>query len=69
MRLAYYHETDSLYIEFSPKPSAGSREVADGVVVDFDEDGNIVGIDIDHAFQKLGLKTLEAPALPIARDS
>lgn len=65
MKLHYYPETDSLYIELSAKPSSDSQEVADGLVVDFDTDGNVVGIDIDHAAQKLDLSTLETVALPI----
>ena len=64
MKLHYYPETDSLYIDLNSKPSADSREIADGLVADFDVEGNIVGIDIDHASKKLDLKTLEAVALP-----
>ena len=64
MKLHYYPETDSLYIELNPRPSADSRIVAEGIVADFDADGNVVGIDIDHASQKLDLNTLEAVALP-----
>jgi len=64
MKLHYYPETDSLYIDLNSRPSADSREIAEGLVIDFDSEGNIVGIDIDHASQKLDLKTLEATALP-----
>ena len=64
MKLHYYPETDSLYIELNPSPSADSRIVAEGVVADFDEDGNIVGIDIEHASDKLDLNTLETVSLP-----
>jgi uncharacterized protein YuzE len=64
MKLHYYPETDSLYIDLNSRPSADSREIADGLVIDFDAEGNIVGIDIDHASQKLDLKTLEAVSLP-----
>ena len=66
MRLRYYPETDSLYIDLSAKPGVDSREIADGVVVDLDGDGNIVGIDIQHASEKLDLKTVEIEALPAA---
>jgi uncharacterized protein YuzE len=64
MKLHYYAETDSLYIDLNSRPSADSREIADGLVIDFDAQGNIVGIDIDHASQKLDLKTLETVSLP-----
>jgi len=66
MKLHYYKETDSLYIDLSARPSAESREIAPGLVVDFDAAGNVVGIDIDHASAKLDLKELEVEALPVA---
>jgi uncharacterized protein YuzE len=64
LKLHYYPETDSLYIDLSHKDSVDSTEIATGLVVDFDAAGNVVGIDIDHASQKLDLKTLEIEALP-----
>jgi uncharacterized protein YuzE len=64
MKLHYYTETDSLYIDLNSRPSADSREIAEGLVADFDAEGNVVGIDIDHASRKLDLKTLEAVSLP-----
>jgi uncharacterized protein YuzE len=67
MKLHYYPETDSLYIELNSRSSAESKEVAEGVVVDFDEAGGIVGIDIDHASKKLELKTLEMESLPLIK--
>ncbi|MGI8966506.1 MAG: DUF2283 domain-containing protein [Limisphaerales bacterium] len=65
MKLNYYPETDSLYIDFSSHPSAESREVSEGVVLDYDEKGNIVGIDIDHASKKLDLPELNLSKLPV----
>jgi uncharacterized protein YuzE len=64
MKLHYYPETDSLYIDLNARPSADSREIADGIVIDLDAEGNIVGIDIEHASQKLDLSTIETEALP-----
>ncbi len=64
MKLHYYPETDSLYIDLNARPSVDSMEVADGLVVDVDAEGNAVGIDIDHASEKLDLRTLEIVALP-----
>ena len=65
MKLHYYPETDSIYIELRALPGTETREVADGVNIDLDEGGNIVGIDIDHASTKLDLATLETTALPL----
>jgi len=64
MKLKYYKETDSLYIDLSSKPSAESREIAEGVVLDFDDEGNIVGIDIDNASQKVDLNSVILSKLP-----
>ena len=66
MKLHYHPETDSLYIELNPQPGTDARIITEGVIADFDEDGNIVGIDIDHASQKLDLATLETVALPLS---
>jgi uncharacterized protein YuzE len=65
MKFHYYPETDSLYIDLSEKVSSDSREVAPGVVLDFDDEGRLVGIDIDHASQIVNLSRLEAEALPV----
>ncbi len=64
MKLNYYPETDSLYIDLAEKTSAESREVSEGVVLDYDADGNIVGIDIDNASKKLELKKLILSKFP-----
>ena len=47
MKLNYYPETDSLYIHFLDKPGADVVEISEHVVVDVDENGIPVGIDID----------------------
>ncbi len=64
MKLHYDRETDSLYIDLNARPSMDSREVQEGVVLDLDEKGQIVGIDIQHASQILDLATLETESLP-----
>jgi uncharacterized protein YuzE len=58
MKLAYYSDTDSLYIDLAERPSVESREVSEGIVLDYGADGHLVGIDIDHASQKVQLQRL-----------
>ena len=65
MKINYYPETDSLYIDLSHKPSVDSREVSDGVVLDYDELGNIVGVDIDQASTKLDINEIVLGRLPV----
>jgi uncharacterized protein YuzE len=64
MKLNYYPETDSLYIDLSEKSSVESREISEGVVLDYDADGVLVGIDIDNASTKVQLKELSLRKLP-----
>jgi uncharacterized protein YuzE len=64
MRLHYYPETDSLYIELTDAPGAEAREIVQGLVADFDAAGNVVGLDIDQASRKLDLSKVETIALP-----
>jgi uncharacterized protein YuzE len=66
MKFRYYPDTDSLYIDLSEKTSVDSREVAPGVVLDFDAEGKLVGIDIDRASQIVNLSRLEAEHLPVS---
>lgn len=65
MKLSYYPETDSLYITLSPQPSADSDEVSEGIVLDFDAAGHLVGIDIDNASHKLDLREVITDHIPI----
>jgi uncharacterized protein YuzE len=65
MKLHYYPETDSLYIELKSAPGTEVREVADGLNVDIDAARNVVGFDIDRASTRLDLSTLETIALPL----
>ena len=67
MKLHYYPETDSLYIELKDAPGTQTREIVEGLVVDLDENGDVVGFDIDHASGKLDLSKIETVALPTIR--
>jgi uncharacterized protein YuzE len=64
MKISYYPDTDSLYIDLSEQPSAESCEISDGVVLDYDAQGRLVGIDIDNASNKVELKKLTLSKLP-----
>ena len=69
MKLNYYPETDSLYIDLAERSSTESKEVSKGIVLDYDADGNLVGIDINNASKKLELKKLVLNKLPIETQS
>lgn len=59
MKMKYFSETDSLYIDLIATPSAESIEVSRDVIIDLDENGNIVGIDIQNATTHLDLNAIE----------
>jgi uncharacterized protein YuzE len=65
MKLNYYPDTDSLYIDLSERPSVESREISEGIVLDHDTEGNLVGIDIDNASRKVELRQLTLNKLPL----
>ena len=65
MKLNYYDDTDSLYIDLSSRESVESKTVSEGLVLDYDTEGNLVGIDIDNASTKLDLGEIDINKLPI----
>lgn len=58
MKVEYDVTTDSLYISLNEGVSIESEEVTDGVVLDFDDAGKVVGIDIQHASQRVDIDKL-----------
>lgn len=69
MKLNYYPETDSLYIDMSEKTSVDSKVISDGVVLDYDQDGNLVGIDLDNASRIVNLNELVLNRLPTQKET
>jgi len=67
MKLNYYPDTDSLYIDFSENSSVESVEIYEGIVLDYDEKGNLTGIDIDNASRKIRLHELTLNRLPVLK--
>jgi uncharacterized protein YuzE len=65
VKLHYYPDTDSLYVEFQRRPSVDTREIAPDLRLDLDEHGRPVGLDIDHASKILELETLDTVGLPL----
>jgi uncharacterized protein YuzE len=64
LKLNYHADTDSLYIELCDRPSVESREISEGVVLDYDADGRLVGIDVDNAGNKIELQKVLLSKLP-----
>ncbi len=64
MKLNYYPETDSLYINLSEHPGVESQEISEGILLDYDAEGRLVGIDIDNTSHKVEMEKLILSKLP-----
>jgi uncharacterized protein YuzE len=65
MLFQYYPDTDMLYLKLAEAASTESEEVADGIVLDFDHNNRLIGIEIENAASFVELSRLEVSALPI----
>ena len=65
MKFEYFKDTDTLYIDLQETPSVESKEISEGVVIDYNEHGQVVGIEIDNAKKNANLNRFETKSLPI----
>ncbi len=65
MILEFNQGSDMLYIRLQAGTSIESEEVAPGVVLDYNKQNQVVGIEIEDASQKIDLTRLEVNALPL----
>jgi len=64
MKIEYFRDTDSLYIELADRHGFDTREIEEGIVVDIDDKGHAIGIDIDQASKHMSLNKLNLRRLP-----
>lgn len=55
MRIRYFKDTDTLYIEFRDRPVAETRDLDENTLLDVDADGNICAITVEHASSRAGI--------------
>lgn len=55
MRIRYFTDTDTLYIEFCDRPVAETRDLDENTLLDVDAEGNICAITVEHASQRAGI--------------
>ena len=65
MKISYDRATDSLYIHLADRASVDSDEVKDGIVLDYDAGGALVGIDVQHASKRADINNLSVSHLPL----
>ena len=65
MRFEYFADTDTLYITLREGPGADAQETADGVVLDLDAEGRVVGIEVEHASERADLDNFQLASFPL----
>lgn len=65
MRFEYFPDTDTLYIQLQEGPGVDAREVAPDIVFDFNDAGNVIGIEIEHASERTDLTSLQLSSMPV----
>ncbi len=55
MKIRYYADTDTLYIEFRDVPVVETRDLDENTLLDVDAQGNISAITVEHASERAGI--------------
>jgi uncharacterized protein YuzE len=55
MRIRYFEDTDTLLIELKNAPVTETRDVDENTVLDFDAQGNVCAITVEHASKRAGI--------------
>ena len=68
MKITYFQDTDTLYLEFNNNPIVETQEINENTLVDLDQQGNICAITLKQAKSLTGLnafslETIVAPQL------
>ena len=64
MKVKYFRDTDTLYIEFQSAGVVESRDLDENTVMDLDADGNVCALTFEHASSRTDVEqiTLEGIA-------
>ena len=52
MKIKYFEDTDTALLEFSERPVFETKEINENIYLDLDEDGNLIGMTIEHALSQ-----------------
>ena len=58
MKLSYFEDTDTLYIEFQDKGVVETKDLDENTLLDLDADGNVVSITVEHASKRTDVQRL-----------
>jgi len=65
MKITYDPKTDAVYIQFQEGEYSISKEISEGIILDYTEEGKVMGIEILEVSQKMPLKNIEEITLSI----
>jgi uncharacterized protein YuzE len=55
MKIKYFEDTDTALLEFSEHPVFETKEINENIYLDLDEDGNLIGMTIEHAMSQANI--------------
>ena len=58
MKIQYFEETDTLYIEFRDEGMTETRDLDENTTIDVDAEGNVLGITFEHASTRTDIRRL-----------
>ncbi|MBI1194738.1 MAG: DUF2283 domain-containing protein [Gammaproteobacteria bacterium] len=58
MKVSYFQDTDTLYIEFKTSDIAESKDLDENTIMDLDDDGNVCAITFEHASKRTDVSHL-----------
>ena len=64
MKARYFQDTDTLYLELRASEVVDTRDLDHDTILDYDADGNIVGITLEHARSRIGGERIEFETVP-----
>ncbi len=64
MKIKYFQETDTLYIEFRAVGVVETRDLDENTLLDIDGEGNVCGITIEHASERAGVPGFSYELIP-----
>ena len=64
MKIRYFRDTDTLYIEFRPAQVSETRDLDEGTQIDVDESGSICAITVEHASRRADLPSVDYEQVP-----
>lgn len=58
MKMSYFEDTDTLYIEFKETDTVETKDLDENTILDFDKEGNIISITVEHASNRTDVQQL-----------